>query len=287
VSTIALRRPQTADDPRTPEQVIQHYEKERALAERLRRAPDAERLGLYSAVYDELFRSVPHHPQLIRKELSAEQTRARIDWQLALLKNFVGPQTEFLEIGAGDCALTLELCKTVKVGHAADVSRIVAESSEMPHNFRLTIFDGLTLPLAPQSVDLAYSNQLMEHLHPDDAETQLRSIYNVLRSGGKYICVTPNRIGGPWDVSEYFDDAATGLHLKEYTFGELAAVMRRVGFRRVTPLIGGRGRYGRFSLAPLLAIERVLSWLPTEVRFKLARTLALRCFLGIRLVATK
>jgi SAM-dependent methyltransferase len=287
MSTAVLRRPLASDDPRTPGQVIQHYETERALADRLRSAPGVERLGLYSAVYDELFRSVPHHPQLIRKEFSAEATRARTGWQMALLKKFVGPETALLEIGAGDCAVALEMCKRVKVAHAADVSCLASETRAVPENFRLTIFDGLTLPLPKESVDVAYSNQLMEHLHPEDAETQLRSIHSTLRAGGKYICVTPNRIGGPWDVSEYFDDAATGLHLKEYTFGELSSLMQRVGFRRVQPLVGGRGRYWHFPMWPLIWIENALGLLPTEWRFRLARKLVLRFFLGIRLVATK
>jgi SAM-dependent methyltransferase len=282
-----LKRAQEPDDPRTPEQVIQHYEVERGLAGQLRLANAAERQTLYRAVYDELFRRVPHHPQLIRQDFSEAATRARTGWQVALLEKFTGPETVLLEVGAGDCAVTLQMCRRVKLGCAADVSRILPDSTPVPENFRLTIFDGLTLPLPAGSVDVAYSNQLMEHLHPDDAEAQLRSIHAALRPGGSYLCITPNHIGGPWDVSEYFDDAATGLHLKEYTFGELAALMRRVGFRRVQPLVGGRGRYWRFPMWPLLALERIMSWLPTELRFRMARRKVLRFFLGIRLVATK
>jgi predicted SAM-dependent methyltransferase len=35
-----------------------------------------------------------------------------------------------------------------------------------------------------ESVDLAYSNQLMEHLHPDDASEQLANVYRALKPGG-------------------------------------------------------------------------------------------------------
>lgn len=61
----------------------------------------------------------------------------------------------------------------------------------------------------------------MEHLHPDDAYEQLQEIYNALIPGGIYICITPNRLSGPHDVSQYFDSIATGFHPKEYTTVEM------------------------------------------------------------------
>ena len=70
----------------------------------------------------------------------------------------------------------------------------------------------------------------MEHLHPDDAVDQLKNIYNALVNGGKYICITPNRLTGPHDISKYFDNVATGFHLKEYTVTELSGLFREVGF---------------------------------------------------------
>ena len=62
----------------------------------------------------------------------------------------------------------------------------------------------------------------MEHLHPDDALEQLQNIYSALVPGGIYLCITPNRLSGPQDVSRDFDMVATGFHLKEYTISELS-----------------------------------------------------------------
>src|SRR6187455_1715971 len=90
-----------------------HYRVEVELASRLRDAPRAERLGLYGAVYDELFRRVPTHPQLTRKVSEAEQ-RAGVADRIALLLPFIGPDTVFLEIGAGDGSLTLEVAKPAR-----------------------------------------------------------------------------------------------------------------------------------------------------------------------------
>ncbi len=43
------------------------------------------------------------------------------------------------------------------------------------------------MPFDSDSIDLVISNQLMEHLHPDDAYDQLREVYRVLRDGGRYV----------------------------------------------------------------------------------------------------
>ena len=71
VGSIAPGPGRTSDDAkkklRTDADIESHYRVEVELAGRLRAAPRAERLGLYGAVYDELFRRVPTHPQLTRK----------------------------------------------------------------------------------------------------------------------------------------------------------------------------------------------------------------------------
>jgi len=60
-----------------------------------------------------------------------------------------------------------------------------------PANFTLIISDGCSIPAQRNSVDVAYSNQLMEHLHPDDALEQVHNVLDVLKPGGVYICITP------------------------------------------------------------------------------------------------
>jgi predicted SAM-dependent methyltransferase len=50
-------------------------------------------------------------------------------------------------------------------------------------NFRFVKTSGVEIPLADASVGLAHSDQLMEHLHIDDAEPQLREVYRILKPG--------------------------------------------------------------------------------------------------------
>jgi SAM-dependent methyltransferase len=169
------------------------------------------------------------------------------------------------------------------------VSHEITNGLTCPANFRLVISDGVSVPAPAGSVDVAYSNQLLEHVHPDDVEQQLRNVYAALRPGGVYICRTPNALSGPHDISAFFEDVACGFHLKEYTFGELRRLFGRVGFRRLRAIVGGRGVNLPLAtpLAPLVALETLLAAAPRRLGRRLARILLFRFLLNIQLVATK
>jgi SAM-dependent methyltransferase len=273
-------------DPRSKELIDQHYRTERALADRLRNASRAERRTLYTQVYDELFQRVPHHPQLQRKADEAASER-EVANKLNLAGRFLEPEVVFLEIGPGDCRFSFAVAKRVARVYAVDVSAEIARAGSTPPNFQLVISDGTDLRVPDGSIRVAYSNQLMEHLHPEDALDQLRNVYKALTPGGTYICITPNRISGPHDVSQQFDDEATGFHLKEYSYRELIKLFRAVGFTRFRAYFGGRGLYLRMPLFVVLLAESALSALPRRLSKRLARSFFGRALLGANLVATK
>ncbi len=256
------------------EQIKQQYELEKRLADRLRNASKEERSMLYSTVYDELYRNSSHW---------SNQPLELAEMQVRLLRRFVDRDDVFLEIGPGDCSVSIEMAKSAKRVYAVDVSKIRTGNSEWPQNFKLFLTDGCSIPL-PESVDVAYSNQLMEHLHPDDALEQLQNIRDVLSPNGIYICITPNRLCEPHDVSKYFDEVPKGLHLKEYTITELVALFKVAGFSRVRAFVSCKG----FILSPFLPalpftwIEDVLSILPLLIRKPVARLLHAVKIVGIR-----
>jgi SAM-dependent methyltransferase len=274
---------------RTPEQLREHYEIERALADRLRQAPATVRGALYALVYDELFRRIPHHPQLrAREDPEAHEHRARdVRHQLGFLSRFFTPRTTFMEIGAGDCALSVQASGYVERVYAVDVSEELLAAVRPPSNLRLLLSDGVSVPVPEGSIDLALSDQLMEHLHPEDARQQLRNIHRSLRPAGVYLCVTPNRLYGPTDVSGYFDEVASGLHLREYSAGELRALLRECGFSRLVFYAGARGVFIPVPYMMLRAAEAVLDWLPGRWRKRVARQAPLRALLGVRVAAYK
>jgi len=259
---------------------------EKELAERLRATGKDERRRSYTELYDELFRRVPDHPQLVRKA-DVEWRRMVVTERLTLLKPYLGPDVTYLEIGPGDCALAIAVAPRVRKVYAIDVSEEMGVGLNLPDNLERVISDGSSVPVPPASVDVAYSDQLMEHLHPDDAPEQLRNIYNALVPGGRYLCITPNSFSGPHDVSRHFDDVATGLHLKEYSVGELTALFRRTGFRRLKVLAGARGMHISCPPALISAIESCLWFLPRSFAKILGRSLPFRVVLGIKLLGIK
>jgi SAM-dependent methyltransferase len=281
-ASVAARVPGTT---RSAADIEHHYRVELELAERLRHAPRAERLGLYGEVYDELYRRVPNHSQLTRKVSEAERRAAVVD-RIALLRRFIDPQTVFLEIGAGDGSLTLEVARHARKCYALDVSREIL-SGVQHARVETVLSDGCSVPVPANSVTLAYSFQVMEHIHPDDALEQLRNLFAGLAPGGSYVCVTPNRLNGPHDVSKFYDPVARGFHLKEYTASELEALFHAVGFRRVEAYPRFRGRYIRMPLALITGFERVFGLLPYAIRKRIGRKPIIHNLLQVSLRATK
>ena len=219
-------------DERSPERIRHHYEIETALADRLKRATREERRTLYGQAYDELYRQVPDVPHLDPSQ--AESVRAvEVARQLRFLARFLTPQSTFLEIGPGDCRLSIAAAAQVRQVYSVDVTSGVVDRIKLPANVTFAKSDGTSIPIPKGSVDVALSDQVIEHMHPEDADEHLRNVRDSLAPGGRYICITPNRLYGPHDVSKYFDDVARGLHLKEYSGTDLMAQFRVAGYSSV------------------------------------------------------
>ena len=274
------------DEQRSWAQLREAYTIERELADRLRTASWDQRCQLYGTLYSEWSRRVPTNPMVVRRnEWTCRPRHAAM--QMQFLRRFLREWMTFLEIGPGDCALSLEVAKSARRVCAIDVSNQIVSPAARPSNFVLAISDGRIIPVKAATVDLAYSNQLMEHVHPADAVEQLHGIYEALKPGGLYVCLTPNRVNGPHDISKYFDDVATGFHLKEYTNLELSTLFRKVGFRKVRRYIGARGLYTRIPLLPTIAAELLVARLPNPIRRTIGLTVPIRLLLNIQIVAIK
>jgi SAM-dependent methyltransferase len=254
----------SAGDARPADRVRAHYEIERELADRLRAAPRAERLRLYAFVYDELFGRVPDHPQLTRRSDGRAQAE-RVRGRLAVIRHLAAPGFTFLEIGAGDCSLSLAVAEYAKRVVAIDVTDELRPAVAATPNFAFALSDGLRLDVPPGSIDLAYSDQLLEHLHPDDAGEHAREVHRVLRPGGRYVCFTPSPLTGPHDISKYFSATATGLHLKEYTTADLRRLFAGAGFSQVRNIVHARGRLFLVPSGPFAWAERAARRLPGEL----------------------
>jgi SAM-dependent methyltransferase len=259
------------------------YAIEHELANRLRDAPTKEaRRALYPVVYQERSERIADHPLVTRsKDTTAMEVAAAP--QISLLATFVRETDSFCEIGAGDGAVAHGLAPRVDRAIAMDVTDALAIPDDPARGYEFRAFDGFDLGLANE-MDVIYSNDVAEHLHPDDFADHAAAILGALVAGGIYVCVTPNRLSGPHDISRHFTSTPTGFHLREYTCRELAAKLRRAGFRRTQVVLSVNGR----RLGPLLPIwpvaaaEAVIERLPQGLRRRLAPGLG-----AAKVVATK
>lgn len=272
-------------DPRSAQQLREHYGIERELAQRLREASAQERKALYAGTYDELFSKIPHHPQLRRRD--SRERAAQVHRELHFLAPLLTRETTMLEIGAGDLALSRRLAQMVKQVHAIDVASEIAAHERATENLHIYLTDGGGLPLPERSIDLAYSNQLIEHLHPEDAREHLREVFRVLAPGGRYLCVTPNALSGPWDISRMFSSTPTGLHLREYSNRELAGLLEESGFERVRAVVPGRARGHELPAWVFTTPEWMLGALPIRARRAVLKGPWRKPLSSVRLLAAK
>jgi SAM-dependent methyltransferase len=266
------------------EQIRQHYAIEVELAQRLRESAPADRQRLYNEVYDELFRAVPWHVQHQR----GADHRARVNARMRVfLRPWLHGEARVLEIGAGDGSFSLELAPTVARAWALDVSRGVLASDDPPPGFEFLLSDGVSIPLEDASVDLAFSNQLIEHVHPDDLQPHLREVRRVLRPGGRYVMITPHRLSGPHDISRFFDDTPRGFHLREYTCAELGRELRAAGFGTVHKLLKLKRKLALLPVGVPALLEWALQRGSRDWQRRLASRAPLSQLLAVRLVARR
>jgi len=256
---------------RSPERLRRHYEVEKALADCLRRTSSREaRAKLYETMYDTLFTAVPDHPRLTKARDHAYIERTNRG-RLKLVGPYLRDDVRVLDIGAGDCTFSFEIARHARTVTAIEISEGSSAIAGAPENFALLLYDGFRLPLAPASIDLAFSDQLIEHLHLDDVEWHFRMIADVLAPGGHYVFRTPHRFTGPHDISRYFTRGEPqGFHMKEWTYRELGVVLRRSGYGTLTVLWSGRGLCVRVPFGLITAVEGFLRPFPASLRRKLS-----------------
>lgn len=268
---------------RTYQQVENHYLVEKGIADRLKTASREGRKLIYSSMYDELFQKVPDHPRL------TQRSNEQLTWyenknKLSLVKKYLNPGTLFLEFAPGDCRFAFEIAKYVKLIYAVDISDQIGEIYQLPENFKLILYDGYQLDgIEVNSIDLTFSDQFIEHLHPDDTRLHFELAYSLLKPGGKYIFRTPHAYTGPCDVSQYFSDIPQGFHLKEWTFRECGNLLKELHFSSFYGLWLARGIQIRMPNFYFRGCELILNFFPAKFK----RLIAHYMLPSICIVATK
>ena len=261
----------------------QHFVLEKKLANELRNSTLQDRKILYKRVYNDLFTTYPE----VTHGVNATPAD-RMNWQLKLLKRFFDKDKVLLEIGAGDCLLSKELAKHYKKIVAYEVADSIPFVEGKPENFELKIFNGFDMSEQPSSYDIIYSNQVFEHLHPDDTIPLLRAYNTYLNKNGKLVIVTPHKFTGPHDISRDFCENAEGFHLKEYTYKELKSLLKATGYKKIKGYIGySKLGYIGLNISFMVFTERVYNSFPAFLKKRLRHSTVLFNLFGLKIIAEK
>lgn len=94
-----------------------------------------------------------------------------------------------------------------------------------------------------EKYDVALSDNVLEHLVPEDARLHLESIFQNLKTGGKLIIIMPNRLFSPWDITRIKDFSqsgrlkAEGGHVNESTHIAMADQLKEIGFKKFSTIL--------------------------------------------------
>ena len=106
-----------------------------------------------------------------------------VEREFRQLYPFIDLHSVVLEIGADDCALARRLAGDAERVYALDVSEDAMGRLGGPPNLVRIAHDGVRIPVAADSVDVAFSRHLVI--------SQLPGICHALRDGGVYLTTSP------------------------------------------------------------------------------------------------
>ena len=213
------------------------------MRQRILQSPTESRQAVIASAYAELFSKFPDHEVF---HANTEDRRRKGRLRAGMVIPLSRPGDAVLEVGCGRGDVLLELAR---LGHkcfgiepSEHMLSICADQKAATVAFgtadRLEFADG--------SFDLVFSQEVLEHLHPDDVPVHFSEAFRVLRPRGILAVETPNRDTGPQDVSRGFVAVAEGLHLKEWSVRELIQQFRQAGFVKIRGVL-----VTPFSCAPV------------------------------------
>lgn len=263
----------------------EHYQVEKKLANDLKNAPRDQRLMLYTKVYDAMFEKVPCHPQLMQDD-DAGVFRENVS-KKAFVSKFFDKNKNFIEFGAGDGSFSNFVSGEFKNVYAVDCSDVLNKVYELRNNVKRIVQDCSDVLCLDEPVAVAFSANLLEHLHPEDCVLHVKNVYDKLENGGVYLALVPNKCGGPNDVSRDYDDFATCFHLNECTSSEVIKLFFEAGFKKVQLYLCVSYKTVRVPAFVANAVERLLLKLPHPLRKRFMKTAMLRPLNQLRLIAFK
>jgi SAM-dependent methyltransferase len=219
------RRVYKLGDDIGPAEVERHAALEGALTDELLASAADERFDVFARAYSRLYDELPW--------LVSSGTSSGGEVWLSLLR----PGASVYEIGSGSGYLINFLASKGLRCVGTDMSPQRRHAAQESHgNIRWDITDGVHLTRFAEAgaFDYVISDQVVEHMHPDDLPTHFAEARKLLKAGGEYIVRTPYWPLGPTDLSQVFGcDRAIFMHLHEFGFEETLSLAKDAGFRDI------------------------------------------------------
>jgi SAM-dependent methyltransferase len=282
----------------TEEMILAHWELEKRLTKELLACNPENRWEVFERCYSTLYNELWWLNQFIGTGSTISPSQRYKDWVYLIGQ----PPKKIYEVGSGKGEMITYLASRFEC-RATEITRERGKKYVSEHsNLSWGISDGVHLDCfeAPNSYDVVISDQVIEHLHPDDLYEHIKGVLSILSSGGRYIFCTPHKQIGPSDISRVFKcDKPMGMHLKEYTYKELKELLERAGFKdiyavlriptKITQLFGiyVKPKASCTYLDYLCAVDKLISLLPSQTFRRKAGRLLMLFSPGILIIAQK
>jgi SAM-dependent methyltransferase len=280
-----------AEAPVTEAMILNHWELEKRLTLQLKASRPEDRWEVFDRCYSELYGTLDWLNHLTQTDDGAQSVHRNRVWRTLIGE----PPQKIYEVGSGKARLITWLATQGFVCRATEVTRERGQAHAVENpNLTWGISDGIHLDQfeTPSSYNAVISDNVIEHLHPDDVLEHFKGVWKLLTPGGRYIFCTPHQCAGPADISSVFGcRRPEGMHLREYTFGELAGICCQAGFNKVGAALVLPARMpsifrrilkphkGAVYLGYVRILENLILLLPdTEIRRRAARILKLALF---------
>lgn len=186
-------------------------------------------------LYDEFYSNLlKFYGRTARADGSLDSRIATKDPQVSLFEKELSGKS-IIDFGCGEGYFLMNIQKKLPYKKLTGVDVFIPDSLKNHQKIKF-IESGIIHFQSEEKFELAFSDNVIEHLAPLDLMDHLQSVYDSLLPGGKFILVMPNRLFGPMDVSRILDNSSSGRieakggHLNESTYHEMVEALSKVGF---------------------------------------------------------
>jgi len=216
------------------EMILCHWELEKDLARKLLGSTSQNRWETFKRCYTSLYSELYWLNQSEESEACDVLSLKRFSLWPEIIG---GPPKKIFEVGPGRGELISYLANGGYMCRGMEITEERGENQVFScRNLSWGVGDGIHLDQFEKcsTYDVVISNQVIEHMHPDDLVEHFTSVRSILADEGRFIFTTPHKYFGPSDISRVFKHKKPlGMHLKEYSYKELHSLLLQSGFKNV------------------------------------------------------